>query len=532
MNQNNYSDLKDLVVGMTKGEISTAKRFLVAFDSNVTKNKNKGAALFKLLLAKPLLSIEKAKKAISDDVDDRSFDRQVTRLKEKLLESMLLDINIQKKGEYSDWYTARMDIRKKYMQAFAIVSRGLHKEADRLMQKVIERAEEYELYQELVEAYYYISQEAGIRHGAKAFEKLAAVVPKYERARDAVFKAEDYYYRHYIYSVEYSGQKNSNVGSLTQYISELQAAFQETNSANVGYFLYLLLMEYYLAMDDFESTLKTGLTLVTLIEESPAIYMPRRLATVYGDISDVEIHMYDFESCISHSQIAQKLFGKYEYAIQTNLTQEFHGWYYSKNINKAKACIDKLLSFSDPDESAFRVDKINYLKACTLFHEGEFRASYMLLQDVREIEEDKEGWNIGVRLLMTMNLVELELFDIADNQIEALRKHIERWKSRDDVQVRKRDELILRVLVHLEKSSFDFSEVLVKQEDAIADLSKNEKGLRWEVKTPELIVFQDWLAAKAAGEVYKFELPASAVEERDSEKEPAPVIMAKALVAN
>jgi hypothetical protein len=134
--------------------------------------------------------------------------------------------------------------------------------------------------------------------------------------------------------------------------------------------------------------------------------------------------------------------------------------------------------------------------------------------------------------LMTMNLVELELFDIADNQIEAFRKHIERWKSRDDVQVRKRDELILRVLVHLEKSSFDFSEVLVKQEDAIADLSKNEKGLRWEVKTPELIVFQDWLAAKAAGEVYKFELPASAVEERDSEKEPAPVIIAKALVAN
>lgn len=527
MNKNNYSDLKVLVANMSKGEISTAKKFLVAFDSNVTKNKNKGHALFKLLLSKPNLAIEKAKKAVSGDVDERSFDRQVTRLKEKLLESLLLDINISKKGQYSDCYAARMDARKKYMQAYAIVGRGVHKESYRLMGKIIERGKEFELYNELVEALYFLQQSMGLKKGPREFEKYIEEIAFYERCRDATFRAEDYYYRHYIYDVDYKGLPNERVGRLTEYIAELQVEFEVTKSANVGYYFYLLLMEYYLAMDDHQSALSTGMKLVDLVEHNKAIYMPQRLANAYDDIAGIELRLFDFVSAIGHARIAQKLFGGHIHNVQVAQFIEFLGLYYKGELDEADDTVDNLIENTDAEESPFAYDKRRYLKACILFAKKDYKGSYMMLQNVREIEDDKEGWNIGVRLMSIMNLLEMDLNDVADNQTEALRKHIERWRDRGQVQIRKRDEVILKVLKELEKCSYDYKALLNNQRALISELNTNNKECRWEVKTPELIVFQDWLQAKADGRPYAFKLPLTAVEEMNMEKTPAPEIKAK-----
>lgn len=526
MNQNNFNDLKALIGGMTKGEKSTAKKFLVAFDSNVTKNKNKGAALFRFLMDKPHASIEKAKKVISANVDDRSFDRQVIRLKEKLLESLLLDINITKPEVYSDWYATRMDLRKKYMQAFAIFSRGLHKESFRLLGKVLEKAEEYELYAEKVEALYFLQQSLGLRNGQKEFNQYNDQLEHATLCRDAVVVAEDYYYRHFIFDVDSSGLKNEKVSALTQYISELQEHYERTKSANVGFFLFLLMMEYYRAMDDYESTRQTGFKLVDLIEGSKAIYMPRRLANAYGDISAVELYLYDFEAVIKHSKIAQTLDGDIIYNYLIDLEVEFFARFYLNELNNAHDLVEELLEKTDSEETPFNYDRRLYLKACVQFCEAKFRDSYMTLQDAREIEGDKEGWNIGIRILNIMNLMELNLFDLVDNQIEALRKHIERYKDRPDREVRRREELILRLLTKLEKSSYDFAGLAEREAHLIDELDRNDKGIRWEPKTYEMIVFQDWFRAKVNKELYYFELPASAVEERSREKEIAPEILA------
>ena len=125
----NFNRLKELVHSLRPWEVKTAKRFLVAFETNVTRSRKKSLKLFKLLVNKSDISMEKARKIVSKEVDDTSFNKLVFRLNDKLLESLLLDINVNRTDAYSKWYRNRLDLRKKTMQACTIKGRGMDREA-------------------------------------------------------------------------------------------------------------------------------------------------------------------------------------------------------------------------------------------------------------------------------------------------------------------------------------------------------------------------------------------------------------------
>lgn len=515
MNTTNFNQLKILINCLTAGEISTAKKFLVAFDSNVTRNKNKGQKLFKLIVNRPHVKIEKAKKAISADVDERSFDRQIIRLKEKILESLLLDINTTKKEVYSKWEIARMDIRKKLLQGYIIYGRGLYKEGQRVFDKVIEKAKEFELYNELVESLYVKQQELGLRQGKKAYEGFTEEISFYKRCADAVYKAKDWYTRYFIEEVDYNGLNSDRVGLLTEAIADLQEEYKVTKSDNVLYRLYFLMIGYYLALEDYEESYKINLRLIDLIKKSEAICTPRRLGIAYSDLADNDMFLFEFDRAIKNAMIAQSYYINRGYNYQVAKEIEFKSYYYKGDFKNALKTIEQLISLTDKEDAPFQFNKRIYFRAVIYFLLGKYQESYSELQNIKEIEGDKEGWNIGVRLLSIQNLIELSLLDNADNMIEAMRKHIER--IRRDKNVRERDEVILKLLIQLEKSSFDFEKVKRENKQEF-DLLDIHKDYRWQVKTPEMIVFQDWFNAKLNGKTYQFSLPSSAIKEMEAKK--------------
>jgi len=521
MNSRNFDDLKQLVGVFTSGEIATAKKFLVAFDSNVTKGKNKNQALLKLILNRPAVTIAVAKKKISPEVDDRSFDRLVLRLREKLVESLLVEINTSKKEVYNKWLMTRFDIRKRYMQATILMGRGMYDEAMRMAEKIIDRAKEFELYNELVECLTWYQQEKGLRLGQQFFENYDQDVALYKRCRAAVERSFDYYYRYFITEVDAKGLSSDKVGLLTEAISDLQAEFEYTQSANVGRFLYTLLGTYYISMEDYAASVATSMQLIELTKSSPAIYSPNRIGMAYSDLADTELFRHNFSNAREFAVLAQEwLENPVGYNRQMAREIEFKALYYSGDLDGASAVIDSLCEDSQMNQAPFQLDKRTYLKACVLYMQGNHRESFLLLNDCAEIENDKEGWNIGIRVLSIMNMVEVGKLDNADAKIEALRKHLSRYA---DV-VRERDAIILKILVQLVHSSFDFDLVFKSHAPLLRTISQNETGLRWEVKTPELVVFQDWFMAKKSGLPYSFKLPDSALAAMENPRKAKPIL--------
>jgi hypothetical protein len=502
-----FNDLKELILQLKLGEVQVAGKFIVAFDSGTNSGKNKSLQLYHLITEKPAICREEAKQKISKNITEQSFNKLILRVKHKVLESLILDINIHKKGAYSDWFTFRMDLRKKFMEAFILLGRGVEKESFTLLDKIVTKAKEYELYDELYEVLHWLRNEKGLRYGKKEYDAYTPEIEFYSRCRNACYKARDLYFKHFIENVDQQGQKCRNVTQLQAVIEDLEKEYRDTKSVNVAYYMYFLTMEYYMAQCKYKESIRVGYQLVELIEKHPAIYMKLRHGVVYSDLADNEQFVFNFKASLDHAAIARVHINPKSYSFEVVREIEFRAHFYQNNINEAEQIIDDLLGREKYKSSTFLRSKQMYFKSCVLFLKKAYKASYRLLQDAREIEKDKEGWNLGIRLLNIMNLVELKWYDAADKQIEALRKYIDRIEL--NRPVRKRDKVILKILIQLEKNSFNFMETYLKLTTCFDQLNGSDEELRWEVKSPEMILFQQWFKSHVTSVEYRFEVPAS-----------------------
>ena len=150
--------------------------------------------------------------------------------------------------------------------------------------------------------------------------------------------------------------------------------------------------------------------------------------------------------------------------------------------------------------------KRSFLFASVLVLKKQHSDAHKVLQDTKEIEKDKEGWNLGIRILSIINQLESHKLDIVDLNIESLRKHIERTIKMK--AIRKRDVIILKLLAKLSRQGFNFKAVWKKNLKYFDLLASNDPEYRWEMKSPEMIIFHRWFESKVKGKDYDYVLKA------------------------
>lgn len=507
--RDHFEDLKALVIRLREDELKVARKYLVAFETNATARQNKGLKLLTLLAKNPELDRDRARKKINKEMDTESFDKMVKRLMDKLLESLILDINTSRKDAYSGLFKTKFNLRKKMMQVFIVAGRGLPGKYTSMLDRIIADAQKFELYDELLEALRERSFLHAVQLEEKQRQECLNQIRFYQRCLSALTQAKSWYYEHYAQTGA-SGLVQERVGLLTEALSHLQQEHKATKSDNVGYYLYFLEKEFYLVMEQYRKASDTGLRLLKLIEESPALYAPNKLASASLHLADSELFAYNFDSAIHHADQAIELFSapgfNTEYAIETKIKANF----YRNDLATALQLANELLINTDAEQHHYHFARRNYLKASILFMMNDFKYSFLTLQDTREIEKDKEGWNVGVRVLTIMNCVERHILDTADNHIANFRKHVERLGGLSEL--RERDRIILQLLIELERNSFDFQKTWNENQDDLLALRSIEKDFRWEVNTWEMVVFHKWFEAKVKEVPYQFEVPTELVE--------------------
>ncbi len=487
-------DVYSIIRQFSKHEINAAKGFLMAFDQSGNKEKNKVYQLFIHLLNTPEATYQETRRHFGISVDKKSFDQLCRRLKEKLIESLILDINIKRKDAYSDWHACRMDIRKKFMQAFILISRGVEKESFGLFHKIVERAKMFELYSELHEVLHWMRNELGLREGEETYDKYTADLEFYRYCNEAVFRARDIYYRYFIKEEGKHQAREEQLATIKAAISELTEMYQKTTSANVGYYLYLLKMEYSNAQQQYDESCKIGLRLIDLIEKNPAIYMDTRLGVVYSELAENYQYLGDYQQSLQYAQKALEFVPPQSFSFEVVKEIEFRAHFYAGNYQQAQQILVDTERAIGKKGAAIQRWKREYFKATLLFTQNKFKASLQMFNTFKKWTKDTENWNVWVRIMTIMNLVELEKYDLADRNIEALRKYIQR--THRTTPVKERYLIISRLLLQLEKRSFNFEEVMGSHGHYIDHLEAKEDKLCWEIKTPEFILFHQWFVAK------------------------------------
>jgi len=320
----------------------------------------------------------------------------------------------------------------------------------------------------------------------------------------AVLAARQWYIKYFSES-DRAGIPNDNTGFREEAKTNLDKLYQETKSPLVGFYFYLVMMDFNLFLGEFQKSCLMGKKLLQIINSGTTRFQKTMKAGAYSDLAENEMFIFDFKSSAQNS-IKALLFRKSQnYSGLMYQEVYFRALYYQGEIEKSGELIKEILDNSFKYAPPFQYAKRSYLKACFHFVQAEFKTAFLQLQNTKDLDNDKEGWNIGKRLLTILIHLEQDDWDLAEAAITNLRMHIQRLKP--EGTVRQRDVVILKVLQKLVLASFDYQQVLDKHPELFEQLDRTDREYRWQVKSPEMVVFHHWFQDKVAEVPYRFRVP-------------------------
>jgi tetratricopeptide (TPR) repeat protein len=490
-------NLYSLIQSLKPGEIEIIRASLRSYYSKGEQD-FKTLQLFDFLLKskKQCPDAQQCSMHVYGKGKDNTIDKLASRLRAKLLDALTLDVNVERKGLLDELDASAVKVKKKMMQfLFLYRSRGNHPVVNQLLDDVTEYSRKYEIYESIVESLKYKKYFKGYARGLDDFNKLNKEIEFYEHCAAAVAKASDYYYRLLI-RLDFHGNidKTQRQEFLRSSIQDLEKEYKITGSATVGYYLKLLQLAYLHNDEDMVKARKVSQELLDIVLENKAVYRKQRVGSAYGNLGQCDIYLGDYQSAVKHAAAFEEHMpvSGVNYAVAKE--QKFHALFYSGKLIEAEREVDILLNVTPAKQGDFRVAKFRFYHGCVLFRKGNYKAALKELLQNAELSKDKIGWEIAMRVMIIMTMIELDSLDEAEKQVDSLRKHMDRHDKKSDVQLR--DRAILKLFQKLLKRGFNFGKPDKEEHKLLQLLASSKKRYKWEPFSPELIPFHQWYMKK------------------------------------
>ena len=484
---------------MDKNERQALRNYLTCFESRKKGHKPKSLILLDLL-EKYLDDDDKVMLLLKKKIASEDARRMVvSRLRDKMLASLSLDVNLTRSENYDEQAQARAAVIQGKLQGSLLLGRGQRKLGYFVLDRSVKDAKHYEFYDDLVDILSTQRQFIKAWKGTdQAFYDINNEIKNYALCRDAVNLAKQYFeeitMRYGFKGLSRMPADSTQIQFLKDRIDRLNDEFEKTSSATVGYYYYFLLVEFYQVQNKLIEASDSLSKLAQMLDNNPAIKKKVRQATVYLNLgaNDLWLHRFDESRAQFETSLTYIRENTRNHGVITELL--FYSLFYAGNLDEAETKFESLIDSKHVDQSDFRKSVRSYLLACVSFAKGEFRKVNLRLASSHQIGKDKEGWNIGSRILSIMLAIEREKFDLADTLVVNLRQFIREGVEGTDLRFR--DTLILSILLELRKKSYDFAEVYSLKEDVISKLSQDNYETGWILQTPEMICFHTWFIDK------------------------------------
>ncbi|HYV55371.1 MAG TPA: hypothetical protein VE933_12365 [Chitinophagaceae bacterium] len=486
------STIKNLISKLKREELKSLFKYLRYYQDSNTASKGKAIQLLEILIERPELTSKDVQIAIYGKENYQAFNKLLSRTKDKIYEVLLFDQNLAK-PYYSDRNRVVFEIRKKLVQSEVLYLRGMTDELASFQNKIISKAKDYELYDSLIQALQAKQRFLGFRFGKKAFDKIEKEILSFEQSRNAALRARSFF-TSIGAKINQSVSPQEYKAELKDAIDKMEGDFEVTQSATVGYYLFLLQTEWFHIHEQYLEAESTLRRLLELVLNNTSIYTRVRHGEVLMNLANNEILLRDFHLAVKNAVDAKAFYETNSVPLDVAKEIEFYARFYKGEVDLAEKIIDETYNSSRTSNTPFLFSKRAYLFACIKTIKGDIAKSNELLLDVKEIDKDKEGWNLGRRMLTIINRIELHELESADLKVLGLEKFIKRiLKFR---HVRKRDVIILRILLKLINEGFDFEKVYNQRKRYFDLLEGDDPEYRWKIKSPELLVFHEWFKSK------------------------------------
>ena len=489
-------DVYSIFQSLTSAEWCAFKKYLTCFTTYNPENLKQVQLAEMLVQAKECPDANTCCLKLYGNNKDHNFAELKSSLKEKTLDFLLTNISCDKQKELDAADYAIIKIKKKSAQFQQLYySKKRTPFLFDLLDEIINSAKEYEQYSILVEHLRLKKALVSWKKGQDKFDKISKDMEDAWVCSEALNKAEHYYYE-LIMLGEYNAKSDDKkvVSFFEKAIVALGGYYTRTKSPYVKYYLKFIELGFYWHYHNYLKARSVRMELINIVRDNKFVYRRQRVGVVYDHLSRCDFYLGNFKQAAEWAREAQKYFnaGSENYCIA--LEQEFYSLFAMKEYSKAIEIANQMISSASKKElGAFRYAKYNYLLANALFKQCMFSDVLHLLSQRFEISKDKAGWEIGLRVLKIMTLIESLKLHEASMAVLALKRILAYTDKKTPVS--KRDKTILALLCQAERVGFMFTLLNGNTEKNIKALTENNEQ-SWEPFTHEVIPFHEWFTGK------------------------------------
>ncbi|MEQ8624017.1 MAG: hypothetical protein RJQ00_04155 [Vicingaceae bacterium] len=489
-----------LIKSLDNAELAELKRHLRFIKLNSKKKINQVQQLIDLIALKNVFTYPELVKIVTPNGTSYSFNKVAKKAVDYILELLVSENLMAKKYSIRDSFREQLLIKRELLKVLNLSFRGHDETVKRLLKPIVIRASKFELYNELLEALY-ILQEFSLTDDPTKFDKLSREIKFYEDCRTKLFKAKMLYRQYGNLSISKASLESVSLYN-SKAIRDLNSDFKSTKSANIKCYYYLLKLEMSYREQDFVKEFKVAKELLDLLKSSPAVYSKGRISLIYTNLTNTADASCQFK--LSNTLARNSIYWS-SFEVNLNQIYSYRGLiksliFLNKN-HEAINQIDKLIKNKFIDQYPYFNTYFKYLKAVSSFLLLDFNLSNKTLHNLKELEKDKEGWNIWIQVLRIQVYLEMQRFSESEYLIENLRKYLER--NREKYQIKERLFLISKLFIELKTCNFDYKKAAKKKSDVLNKLKSLDKDCRWDGRTPEMILFHDWFESKKDNRPYK-----------------------------
>lgn len=489
-------NLYKLIHSLKKEEVEVARLFLKSFDGRGENYDNKAERLFNEIL-KDVNSKKSSEEYMSLFYKNAnakgSLIKLIFRLKNKILESIILDINIDRKTSFSSFSKAGISIKKKFAYAMILRARSNTEMALQLFDSVIKEGEAYEFWDDVISALKAKREILALYKGKTEYQNVQTQLKKARFTNRAISKAQHEYHKIGLVSNFGVWVKKHSV-ELREVIVEIRELFNQTQSALCEYYLRLIEVAYFQGLEDYGKAEACLKRMIVILDREKSIKHGIKRASALLNLSETHLFQGNFLSALIFAKDAIKNIPPSHNITIKGVEYQFYAIFYNGEYFKALSLINQALKDIEEGGWCFTKGKLLYLKACSNFCFGDFAGVNNLLAEINPIENDKEGFNLFLKILLILNSIERDKLDLAADYIEAFRKQISYLKK--GVAIQSRVQNIYTVLNMLSANAFDFAKTKPKVKNQLNALESSPTE-KWKILSAELVIFEQWFLAKA-----------------------------------
>jgi hypothetical protein len=472
---------------------------LIRTKPNLNKSNFDSKVFFELLIKNRNKNNEDYITGYLNKFSEASVKKGMQRITDRIMELLVSKEVLLNNDFYDNRSKEVFLIRRKLLYYDILASHGVTKYALNLLDQVINSSKRIEYYEYLLIALDKKLIKMSLQTGEKNFNFVYKNILYYSDCLSS-FRKSIYLLRQYNSNFQFK-QKVFSLARLKSSIQMIEKDYIRTKSKNIGVVLFYMQGIYHFNQGAHLICKKKFLDLYSFLRRNKYIFYDSSFDSCILNIAECDTLLFNFDKS---TYWLSKISAKYVMnEFNANLLNEmkFLNCFYSGDIVRSQFYLNKLLIRRKLSNiSKFVTARQIYYLSVYFYLIKDFNNVNRELKKCHDLDSDKDGWNIGVRILSIINFIELEKYSLAESLIENLRKHLERVEGNSFFL--NRSKLISKIFNSLVLNSFDFKLTFSNIKPIINILSDSIVKYKWIIKSPEMIPFHEWFDSKVKNVPY------------------------------